>query len=312
MPSGLTAAGIQIKELTVTSGESPQDPGTATKSQTGGQKEKAGSGKSTLSYLSSVQMEFDKTGSPDWNSPEAVLGSSQLSALKRGEGVDWRTADILDSNSRYHYKMKFYDRFGNQLPIKDPSGAEGDARTSKEVQIQIDNPDRAAFRDFQGAARPSLFITTASKPDAPVRFTVEGEKEEFSRYVLSSDSNRLTITSLLPGTSYTLWVRGSYDLEDGRTYENQVMGSALTTTDALSSLGTVNFSMEASDIGHSSALITSRLRSVSLRVRAGAVLGEEGGEAVLLCHEEGRIGKKFHRAGSENLSPAGRKPGKPL
>lgn len=271
--------GIQIKELTATSGESPQDPGTATKSQTGGQKEKAGSGKSTLSYLSSVQMEFDKTGSPDWNSPEAVLGSSQLSALKRGEGVDWKTADILDSNSRYHYRMKFYDRFGNQLPIKDPSAAEGDARTSKkapaasvrvsrdsnvnrlEVQIQIDNPDRAAFLDFQGAARPSLFITTASKPDAPIRFTVEGEKEEFSRYVLGSDSNRLTITSLLPGTSYTLWVRGSYDLEDGRTYENQVMGSALTTTDALSSLGTVNFSMEASDIGHSSALITSRMRS---------------------------------------------------
>lgn len=271
--------GIQIKELTATSGESPQDPGTATKSQTVGQKENAGSGKSTLSYLSSVQMEFDKTGSPDWNSPEAVLGSSQLSALKRGEGVDWKTADILDSNSRYHYKMKFYDRFGNQLPIKDPSAAEGDARTSKEapaasvrvsrdsnvnrleVQIQIDNPDRAAFLDFQGAARPSLFITTASKPDAPIRFTVEGEKEEFSRYVLGSDSNRLMITSLLPGTSYTLWVRGSYDLEDGRTYENQVMGSALTTTDALSSLGTVNFSMEASDIGHSSALITSRMRS---------------------------------------------------
>lgn len=268
------AGGILIEELTV---KSEGNDETATPSQADGNRTLLQ--KSTASYISSVQMEFDKAASPDWSSPEAVLGSSQLAALKKGEPVDWKTADILDSNSRYHYRIRFYDRFGNELPLNDPSDAEGDARTSKqapeaairvsrdsnvnrlEVQINIDNPDQAAFLELQGDSYPSFFITTAENPDAPIRFTIEGEKEALSRYPLKKNAQKLVITSLLPGTSYTLWVRGSYDLEDNRIYENQVMGSALTTTDALSSLGTVNFSIDASKISHNSALITARMRS---------------------------------------------------
>ncbi|MDO4268934.1 MAG: hypothetical protein Q4C73_10720, partial [Eubacteriales bacterium] len=212
-----------------------------------------------LPHIASVQLSFEKQGVPEWSSPHTSISSSLLSAIKRGETVTWKTEDILDSYSKYHYSLAFYDRFGNQLPVSETSEADGESRTSKlapevvmsvdqeshvqalKLKLEISNKDKAEFVKNGQKTRPYLYVTYADKPEVPISFALEGESRETVRYELEKDSERLVFTSLLPSTGYTVWVKGSFELEDGKVHEDQVMGSIYTTTDSLSSLGTVNF-----------------------------------------------------------------------
>lgn len=232
-----------------------------------------------LPYIASVQLSFEKQGMPEWNSPHTSISSSLLSAVKRGEAVTWKTEDILDSYSKYKYSLTFYDRFGNQLPVSKTSATGGETRTSKiapeavmsidqesdvktlKMKLEISNKDKAEFVKNGQKVRPYLYITYADKPDVPISFTLEGESQEITRYELKKDSEKLIFTSLLPSTGYTVWVKGSFDLEDGKVHEDQVMGSIFTTTDSLSSLGTVNFLFMSDNITSSSGTLTVETRS---------------------------------------------------
>ena len=69
---------------------------------------------SAVPYISSVQMEFEKKGTPVWNAPSTSLGSTLVNQLKQGKAILWKTSDILDSDSQYRYRITFYDRYGNE------------------------------------------------------------------------------------------------------------------------------------------------------------------------------------------------------
>ncbi len=256
---------IQIKDFSVKDAS-----GAASSSETT-------SGISAVNYISSVQMSFEKKGVPDWNSLETVLSTTLTSRLKRGEEVVWRTADVLDSASRYGYQIDFYDRYGNKLPVseKEGSGARGEARTCKQapvakvtldrtstvdkmrVKVSVSNPDKAGYSET-----PYLYVTYADEPDTPIPFRLAGEDEDRRRYELKDKKEtELTFTSFLPSTVYTVWVRGSYDLEDGKTYERELMGQLAVTTNPLTSLGTVNFTYEMGDFTWNSGRISVRMRN---------------------------------------------------
>lgn len=230
---------------------------------------------SAVPYIAAVQMDFEKKGMPDWNAPSTSMGTAQMNQLKRGDSIVWKTPDILDSDSRYDYKIAFYDRYGNRLPVEEKGMAEGQARTCKEtpkavlstdhkstidrtvLHVEMENPDRAEYSET-----PYLYVTYADMPETPVPFKLEGEKEEFVRYELKNrDEAKLVFTSLLPNTVYTVWVKGSFDVEDGRIHEREVMGELPVTTGSLTGLGTVNFYLEADHILSSSAEIDARIRS---------------------------------------------------
>lgn len=235
----------------------------------------AESGLSAVSYIAAVQMDFEKRGMPDWNAPSTSMGSVQMNQLKRGDRIQWKIPDILDSDSRYDYKITFYDRYGNQLPVEDPSMARGQARTCKELpkavlsvdhkstidktalHVEMENPDQAKYSET-----PYLYVTYADMPETPVPFKLEGEKEEQIRYELKNrDEADLVFTSLLPNTVYIVWVKGSFDVEDGKNHEKEVMGELPVTTGSLTGLGTVNFHLEADRIASSSAEVDARIRS---------------------------------------------------
>ena len=230
---------------------------------------------SAIPYIDAVQLDFEKKGVPDWNTPSASLGTTQLNQLKRGASIVWKTADMLDSDSRYDYRITFYDRFGNKLPVAEKSSTEGEARTCKQrpkailqadhkstidkmrLHIKIENPDKAEY-----SQTPYLYITYTDMPDTAVPFTLEGETEAFTRYQLKNkDEADLVFTSLLPNTVYTVWVKGSFDMEDGKLHDKEVMGQLPVTTGSLTGLGTVNFQLEAEGITSSSATVSSRIRS---------------------------------------------------
>ena len=230
---------------------------------------------SAAPYIAAVQMDFEKKGMPDWNAPSTSMGTALMNQLKRGDSIVWKTPDILDSDSRYDYNITFYDRYGNRLPVKDWAMAKGQARTCKEIpkavlsvdhkstidktalHVEMENPDRAKYSET-----PYLYVTYADMPETPVPFKLEGEKEEQIRYELKNrDKADLVFTSLLPNTVYTVWVKGSFDVEDGKSHEKEVMGELPVTTGSLTGLGTVNFYLEADQISSSSAEIDARIRS---------------------------------------------------
>lgn len=231
----------------------------------------------TASYISSVQMNLKKQGALEWGTVSAALGSSQTAQLKRGETLTWKTAEILESDSRYDYELFFFDRFGNALPVASGQGDKttGEARTCKQapsarlridpkssvsqtiLKVNIENPDKAAYTQ-----KPYLYVTYANMPETALPFTLKGSNEELTRYELKGNEDTLTFTSLLPSTVYTIWVKAGYDTEDGKSHENQVLGSAFTTTDSLSSLGSVSFDLEAADITSSSATVTGHVRTL--------------------------------------------------
>lgn len=270
--SALYSSAIQISGFQLL----PENEEEATPSQA------SATGPRAASYISSVQLSFKKLAAPDWSSPHASLSSSLLASLKAGKAIQWKTGDILDSNSRYRYELTFFDRFGNVLPLADQKAAAGETRTSKlapkaamkldqesdinelKLKVTIENKDKADFTDGKGGTgRPYLYLTYAAQPETPVFFTLKGDSNQYSYYELTKDNEELVFSSLLPSTAYTIWVRGNYDLEDGREYSNQVIGSLSTATDSLSSLGTISFYVDAQNIKNSSAEVTARLRAAA-------------------------------------------------
>lgn len=230
---------------------------------------------SAVPYITAVQMDFEKKGMPDWNAPSTAMGTAQMSQLKKGNSIVWKTPDILDSDSRYDYKITFYDRYGNRLPVEKESMTRGQARTCKKapeatlwvdnkstinrtaLHVEIKNPDQARYSET-----PYLYVTYADMPETPVSFKLEGEQEELTRYELKNrDETDLIITSLLPNTVYTVWVKGSFDVEDGKSHEREVIGKLPVTTGSLTGLGTVNFHLESEQVTSSSAKVKARIRS---------------------------------------------------
>lgn len=230
---------------------------------------------SAVPYISSVQMEFEKKGTPGWNAPSTSLGSTLVNQLKQGKAILWKTSDILDSDSQYRYRITFYDRYGNELPLEEQLSAEGNARTCKQIpaailtadhkstidrvklNVQVQNPDKARYSET-----PYLYVTYADMPGTAIPFRLEGGDKELSRLELDRRAETdLVFTSLLPNTVYTVWVKGSFDVEDGRVHDQEIMGQLPVTTGSLTGLGTVSFYLEADDIACDAAEITSRIRS---------------------------------------------------
>ncbi len=230
---------------------------------------------SAVPYIAAVQLDFEKKGMPDWNGPSTSMGTAQMNQLKRGDSIVWKTPDILDSDSHYDYRITLYDRYGNRLPVEEESMVKGQARTCKEtpkavlwadhkstidkmsLHVEIQNPNEAKYSET-----PYLYVTYGDMPETPVPFKLEGEKEEFIRYELKNrDEAELVFTSLLPNTVYTVWVKGSFDVEDGQLHEKEVMGELPITTGSLTGLGTVNFYLEADSVASSSAEIDAKIRS---------------------------------------------------
>lgn len=281
---------IQLKDIRITDAAATASPSDAEKLL------------SAMQYLSTVQLRFEKKGVPDWNGPETAMASSLVSRLKQGETVVWKTADFLDSNSWYRYQITLYDRYGNELPVKETgeegASTSGEIRTCMEapqakltfdrdntinrtgVTVKIENPDQVKF---QGKLR--LYVTYSNMPETAVPFLLEGEDEERTEYEFDGKKTpHLVFKSFLPSTVYTIWVRGSYDLNDGKVYQDEVLGSAATTTGSLLSLGSVNFELETEEIAHSSVSIRTRIRSAisenlySFVSRLDFTLGAKGEE----------------------------------
>ncbi|MDO4438751.1 MAG: hypothetical protein Q4B86_04815 [Eubacteriales bacterium] len=225
-----------------------------------------------LMNLAAVQLGFEKKGSPDWQSPEATFSNLILNDLRTGKITEWKSKDILDSNSSYEYKLKLYDRYGNELPAVSEAVLSGSFRTSKQlpkayvnveakspitkkgIKIEISNEDKAVFKkNAQGTVKPYLYITYADRPDVPISMKLSDEKEEKTYHILERNSESLYITNLLSNTAYTIWVKASYDCEDGLEHDEEVIGSGNLYTEALSTLGTVNFSFEILNITSESA-----------------------------------------------------------
>lgn len=203
-----------------------------------------------------------------------------LRQLIRGEEVNWISSGILSSNSTYDYALELHDRFGNAL-VTVPEKVEGTVETCKGfpsasvrigrestvektiVNVVMTNPDDAEFpKDTAlGSANPYLLVTTAAAPDTPIPLKVAGESELVSFVpVKGKGQTGITITNLVAGSQYLIQVRGSYDVGDENSYENVVIGTASYSTGRLTSLGSVNFNVSASDIKADSVQLHAGIR----------------------------------------------------
>lgn len=236
---------------------------------------------SAIPYIDTVICKLDPKGIGTGDAISVPVDSAILRKLRKNETAGWISGGILESNKTYEYYLEFRDRFGNAL-VTVPEKVGGTAQTSKTppkadirvdrestventmINVKLDNPDGAEFPDQTsiGADNPYLVVSLVSDPDIPIPVKVAGSSDTVTRVpVKTQGQTKIQITNLNAGRQYQIQIRGSYDVNDGQVYENQVLGTVNYTTGRLSSLGNVNFNLVASDITYSSVDIRTSLRS---------------------------------------------------
>lgn len=236
---------------------------------------------SAIPYIDTMICKLDPKGIGTGDAISVPVDSAILRKLRKNETAGWISGGILESNKTYEYYLEFRDRFGNAL-VTVPEKVGGTAQTSKTlpeadirvdrestventvINVKLDNPDGAEFPDQTsiGADNPYLVVSLVSDPDIPIPVKIAGSSDTVTRVpVKTQGQTKIQITNLNAGRQYQIQIRGSYDVNDGQVYENQVLGTVNYTTGRLSSLGNVNFNLVASDITYSSVDIRTSLRS---------------------------------------------------
>ncbi|MFR5600862.1 MAG: GLUG motif-containing protein [Lachnospiraceae bacterium] len=212
-----------------------------------------------------------KTGGEDY-----FVGSSLVRRARKGETVDWRSDAVFQSDRDYSYTIEVQDRFRNQFTLTSDSITSGDTKTCKKaptaaikevsnqvngqtLSVKITNPDQAGIKNCY------LFILNSNGDPVPA-FTGLSSEGDARRYPVATDgSETIVSTTQLPaGESFTVVVRGDYDLKDRDTANvrlQEQMGRLALYTAPISRLGYAYVDMTASDATSSSFAVSAAINT---------------------------------------------------
>ena len=168
------------------------------------------------------------------------LKSSEISSIAKGEEIKYQSSENIESNKKIKYKIRIYDRYGNELKVEN---GEGETRTSKakpsvrlsikeqditivKMNLNLSNKDKVELKEYK-------YKITSSNGDLVQENNLKEEEKE------------LEIKNLNPNDYYTIKIYANYDLEDNKgEQKEQIIGQTTFTTLPLSSLGYLALDLE--------------------------------------------------------------------
>ena len=183
---------------------------------------------------------------------KTVLKNNKVNELIAGKEITIESSEGLKSNTKIEYAIKFYDKKGKELKVKNN---EGKTRTSKQepkvtvkikeqdivsvtLGLKLANKDNLNLEDYKYIVR---------KPNGEI------EKEE----KLAQAQKEIKLDDLDSNQYYNLKIYADYDLNNNKGKQEQVeIGDLIFATQPLSTLGSVELTVEGKDITTNKATLS--------------------------------------------------------
>ena len=183
---------------------------------------------------------------------KTVLKNNKVNELIAGKEITIESSEGLKSNTKIEYEIKFYDKKGKELKVKNN---EGKTRTSKQepkvtvkikeqdivsvtLGLKLTNKDNLKLENYKYIVR---------KPNGEI------EKEE----KLVQTQKEIKLDDLDSNQYYNLKIYADYDLNDNKGKQEQVeIGDLVFATQPLSTLGSVELTVEGKDITTNKAILS--------------------------------------------------------
>jgi len=224
---------------------------------------------------------------------KTVLKNNKVNELIAGKEITIESSEGLKSNTKIEYEIKFYDKKGKELKVKNN---EGKTRTSKQepkVTVKIKEQDIVSVTlGLKLANKDNLKLENykyiVRKPNGEI------EKEE----KLAQTQKEIKLDDLESNQYYNLKIYADYDLNDNKGKQEQVeIGDLVFATQPLSTLGSVELTVEGKDITTEKATLTYKINEERTDKRLIQILNSIKVE--LINKNTGKVAKTTEIANEE-------------
>ena len=201
---------------------------------------------------------------------KTVLKNNKVNELLQGKEVTIESSEGLKSNTNIEYVIKFYDKNGKELKVKNNKGK---ARTSKQepkVTVKIKEQDIVSV---------TLGLKLTNKDNVKLenyKYIItrpNGEKLKEER--LSEHEKEIKLEDLDQNQYYKIKVYADYDLGDNKGIQKDVeIGNLVFATKPISTLGSLEMIVENKELTSKNAKISYKIDEDKTDKRLIQILNE--------------------------------------
>ena len=184
------------------------------------------------------------------------ITKSKINSLIVGNSITASTAENLESNTEYDFVIKFYDKFNNELPVKNNSGSVKTLKRMPTVDLEVDADEFSAKLDV-----------IIDNPDDIKINNFYYEVYDNENNLIAKDyfdiKKSIQLNDLKANKSvYFVNIYADYDLEDGNgLHKKQLMLNTSFYTTNLE-LGSLRLNFEKTEIGSNNAVLTTNITNI--------------------------------------------------
>ena len=162
------------------------------------------------------------------NGIEYKISSLNLKQLLRGERITYQTEEGLESNTKYSYKIKFYDTNNDEMKLNSNTGETNTLKAVPTVKIS------AKSNDLKTTVNTTLRNEDKVRVENYRYELLTAGGELIKQGMLEQDKDKVIFQDLEIETAYVINVYGDYDIEDGKGMQyNKLIGTQTFVTNAL-------------------------------------------------------------------------------
>ena len=186
---------------------------------------------------------------------KTVLKNNKVNELLAGKEITIESSEGLKSNENIEYELKFYDKKGKELKVENNKGKTRTSKQEPKVTIKIKEQDIVSV---------TLGLKLTNKDNLKLenyKYIVRkpnGEIEKEER--LSQNQKEIKLDDLDSNQYYNLKIYADYDLNDNKGVQKEVeIGDLIFATQPLSTLGSVELTVEGKDITTEKAILSYKI-----------------------------------------------------
>ncbi|HJJ11876.1 MAG TPA: hypothetical protein OIM48_00965 [Clostridiaceae bacterium] len=201
---------------------------------------------------------------------KTVLKNNKVNELLEGKEVTIESSEGLKSNTKIEYVIKFYDKNGKELKVKNNKGKTRTSKQEPKVTVQIKEQDIVSV---------ALGLKLTNKDNVKLenyKYIItrpNGEKLKEER--LSEDEKEIRLEDLDQNQYYKIKVYADYDLGDNKGTQKDVeMGNLVFATKPISTLGSLEMIVENKELTSTNAKISYKIDEEKTDKRLIQILNE--------------------------------------
>ena len=201
---------------------------------------------------------------------KTVLKNNKVNELLEGKEVTIESSEGLKSNTKIEYAIKFYDKNGKELKVKNNKGKTRTSKKEPKVNVKIKEQDIVSV---------TLGLKLTNKDNVKLenyKYIItrpNGEKLKEER--LSEDEKEIKLEDLDQNQYYKIKVYADYDLSDNKGIQKDVeIGNLVFATKPISTLGSLEMIVENKELTSKNAKISYKIDEDKTDKRLIQILNE--------------------------------------